>query len=181
MKVYVETNFLLQLAFVQEQHEECLKILNASESGKTTLILPAFCIAESFESLGREVKERAKVVADLEPLMRQLSRAKPYRDEINALGSIRTMLTRSNEQDEQRLAEVHSIVLLTSQVISLDFEIIRNAASFRKRFGLQPQDSIVFASIQRHLASEKREESCFISPDRHFLDPNIREELNQLS
>jgi hypothetical protein len=51
MNIYVETNFVLELAFVQEQVESCGAILGLCEAGRATLVLPAFCIAESYEAL----------------------------------------------------------------------------------------------------------------------------------
>ena len=34
MKVYVETNFVLELAFLQEQHSSCDKILSLCEENR---------------------------------------------------------------------------------------------------------------------------------------------------
>jgi hypothetical protein len=42
MNVYVETNFILELAWMQEQYESCKNILTLCETGKAKLILPAF-------------------------------------------------------------------------------------------------------------------------------------------
>ena len=39
MNVYVETNFILELAFEQEQQIECELILNLCEMGKIKLIV----------------------------------------------------------------------------------------------------------------------------------------------
>ena len=44
MIVYVESNFVLELAFLQEEHEGCLELLSLSESGDICLVLPAFSI-----------------------------------------------------------------------------------------------------------------------------------------
>jgi hypothetical protein len=70
MNVYVETNFILEFTFVQEQYEDCLKILNTGEAGSAGLVLPAFCLAESFESLGRTANRRRPAAQDLEPLLK---------------------------------------------------------------------------------------------------------------
>jgi len=43
MKIYVESNFVLELAFLQEQSQNCEKILTLCESGQAGLLLPAFC------------------------------------------------------------------------------------------------------------------------------------------
>ena len=56
MIVYVESNFILELAYLQEDHENCGRILKLAEAGKIQLILPAFAIAEPF-SLGWEGRD----------------------------------------------------------------------------------------------------------------------------
>ena len=42
--VYVESNFILELAFLQEQHQACLRILELTEQGSIRLAVPAYCI-----------------------------------------------------------------------------------------------------------------------------------------
>ena len=51
MNIYVESNFVLELALYQEQYQDCERVLSICEAGKAKLILPAFCIAEPYETL----------------------------------------------------------------------------------------------------------------------------------
>ena len=51
MDVYVETNFVLELALLQEQHESCEKILRFQQTGKIRLIVPAYSLIEPFETI----------------------------------------------------------------------------------------------------------------------------------
>lgn len=44
MIVYVETNFILELAFQQEQHQAVNSILELAERGKIELVYPGFSI-----------------------------------------------------------------------------------------------------------------------------------------
>lgn len=53
MDVYVETNFVLELALLQEQQESCQKLLDLAEAGRINLILPAFSLTEPYETLIR--------------------------------------------------------------------------------------------------------------------------------
>ncbi len=50
MNVYVETNFVLELVFEQEQQASYEQILALCKSGKARLIIPAYCLAEPHES-----------------------------------------------------------------------------------------------------------------------------------
>ena len=45
--VYIETNFLLEIALLQDQHEGATQVVDLAEAGKITLALPAggaFCV-----------------------------------------------------------------------------------------------------------------------------------------
>ena len=52
MIVYVESNFVLELAFLQEQHESCNTIITLAESSQVELVIPAFSIVEPLCSIG---------------------------------------------------------------------------------------------------------------------------------
>jgi hypothetical protein len=66
MNVYVETNFIFELAWMQEQYDSCEKILALCETGKAKLILPAYSIGETFEKLGRSQQERKQIRIDFD-------------------------------------------------------------------------------------------------------------------
>jgi hypothetical protein len=51
VNVYVESNFVLELALLQEQHASCEDILRLCEAGKAQLIIPAYSLAEPHETL----------------------------------------------------------------------------------------------------------------------------------
>ena len=54
MNIYVETNFVLELVFEQEQHASCEQILALCESGRSRLLIPTYCLAEPNEKLTRQ-------------------------------------------------------------------------------------------------------------------------------
>jgi predicted nucleic acid-binding protein len=178
MIIYVETNFVLELALVQEQHESCEKIITLCEAGSSKLVLPAFCIAESYETLVRRANRRTQIANDLAGELRQLSRSEPYRSEIEAFQNITGLLARSSQEEGQRLISTLERILKIADIIPLEAEIVRTAAQHRVIYKLEPQDSIVYASVLRHLASAMDVERCFINRNRRdFDDPDIEESL----
>ena len=181
MNIYVETNFILELAFAQEQHESCEQIIGLCEAGSATLVLPAFCIAESYETLIRRGNKRTQIANDLAGELRQLSRSKPYKDEIDAFQSITGLLARSSQEEDQRLIAIWERVLKIADIIPLEAGTVLNATQYRVAFKLEPQDSIVYSSVLLHLASAGNVESCFINRNRRdFDDPDIEESLAKL-
>ncbi len=88
MDVYVESNFVLEVTLLQEQHESCEKIIELCEASKVNLILPAYSLVEPYETIVRYAKKRTKISNDLATEVKQLSRSKPYQEEIEALQKI---------------------------------------------------------------------------------------------
>jgi predicted nucleic acid-binding protein len=168
MNIYVETNFILELAFVQEQHESCEQIIERCETGRTTVVLPAFCIAESYETLVRRAIRRTQIANDLAGELRQLSRSKPYKEEIDAFQSITGLLARSSQEEDQRLMVVLERILRIATIIPLESAIVSSAAQYRVNYKFQPQDAIVYASVLYHLASSSGIENCFINGDNYI-------------
>ena len=174
MNVYVETNFVLELAFVQEQHESCAKILSLCQTGRARLVLPAFCIAESYESLIRRAINRKQIANNLAAELRELSRSEPYVGEVDALHSVTGFLARSLQDEDHRLIKVLEQLLVVADVIPLEAGIVLDATRYREKFKLEPQDSIVYSSVLHHLGSTDRVESCFVNRNsRDFDDPDI--------
>lgn len=57
MNIYVESNYILELAWEQAQHTSCDGILTICESNKARLALPFFSVAEPYDTLVRRAIE----------------------------------------------------------------------------------------------------------------------------
>ncbi len=174
ISVYIETNFILELAFSQEQAESCLQLLEITEQGKSRLIIPAFCIGECFETLVRRSKQRKQLAETVSTELKQLSRSLSYRSEVTALDSITRLLISSLEDDKKRLDETLSRLLSTCEIIPLSKEVVMNAMSYRELFGFGYQDSLVYSSVMHHLERGIEVASCFLNRNsKDFNDPDI--------
>jgi predicted nucleic acid-binding protein len=85
VRIYVETNFVLELAFQQEQFASCEKILQLCETGQAQLVIPAYSLAELHEKLSRQANTRRDLQQMLDAELRQLGRTVSY---VNRLKSI---------------------------------------------------------------------------------------------
>ncbi len=77
MIVYVESNFVLELAFLQEEYESCLELLHLAESEAIHLVLPAFSVGEPYEVWVRRSKQRREL---RDQLRRFFKKNFPYED-----------------------------------------------------------------------------------------------------
>lgn len=180
MNVYVETNFVLELVFQQEQHTSCEEILNLSETGKARLIIPAYCLAEPHEKLRRQSSNRKELQQVLDAELRQLARTTSYTARINSIQDISSLLIQSNEEERQRFNLYRERLLRAADIVPLNPEILTAALGYELTYGLPPQDALVYTSVIHHLQQNPSVESCFLNRNsRDFDNPDIVDELDK--
>lgn len=182
MNVYVETNFVIELVFQQEQHVICEAILKFCENSKAKLIIPAYCLAEPHEKLVRRNSRRKELQNMLNVELRRLARTSSYTTRINNIQDIASLLVQSNEEELQRFEHYHGWLLKISEIIPLTADILRTAALNKALYGLTPQDAIVYTSVVSHLQQQALVKSCFLNKNsKDFDNPDIVNELNKNS
>ena len=180
MNIYVETNFVLELVFEQEQHTSCEQILAICKSGRSRLIIPAYCLAEPHEKLTRQAGSRRELQRNLETELRQLARTASYADRINSIQDIASLLVRSNEEEKQRFIRYRDRLLSIAEIIPLTIDVLREAATHESPYDLTPQDALVYASVIAHLRQHKPLVSCFLNRNsKDFDNPDIVDELDK--
>lgn len=180
MNVYVESNFVLELALQQEQSASCESILSLCETGQVCLVVPAFCLAEPHETLTRRHKERRDMKRALDKELQQLARTTTNTAQLLGFDSITDLLASSAEHESRNLSKTSARLLSAAELISLDASVLANASRYQITHSLSPQDSIVYASIISHLRGGHQRKSHFISRDSDFDDQNVVTELGGL-
>ena len=74
MIVYVESNFVLELALLQPEHAECTELLERGRTGATRLVIPAYALIEPYETVTRRHKARTQLHSQLKTELGQLLR-----------------------------------------------------------------------------------------------------------
>lgn len=178
MIVYVETNFVLEVAFAQEQSGSCQDILSLAESGAVDLAIPAFSIAEAYETQNRRRRLRNDLCNEIERELRLLSRSEQYFEVASSGGEVSTQLRQSADDDRERLDAVLARVLECAISVPVGVEVLRSAIELQVSFGLKRADSIIYTSVLNHMSSASMETKCFLNKNsRDFNTPNIREQL----
>ncbi|MCX6044567.1 MAG: PIN domain-containing protein [Chloroflexi bacterium] len=180
MNVYVETNFVLELVFQQEQTETCESILSFCDSGNAQLILPAYCLAEPNEKLIRQSGRRKELQKVLDAELRQLKRTSAYTDRITNIPDVTSLLVQSNEEERQRFNYYRARLLTIAEIVPLTSEILNEAASYESNYALTAQDAIVYTSVIYHLRRQTSFISCFMNKNsKDFGNPDIIDELSR--
>jgi predicted nucleic acid-binding protein len=181
VNIYVETNFVLELVFQQEQSQHCEQILQVCEAGQAHLIVPAYSLAEPHEKLRRQKNHRRTLQQSLEPELSQLARTPSYAAHVKSIqDTARILFIQSNEEEQQRFVAFRSRLLNTAYSIPLTGEILHEAATHEKRYVLGPQDALVYASVIAHLHQTQPAQACFLNRNfKDFDNPDIVQELAQ--
>lgn len=182
MNVFVETNFVLELALDQEQRNSCLRLLELAEGGRIHLLIPAYSIIEPYETLGRRHRDRKKLRSDLDGELNQLGRSRDLADRVTASQEVLNLLMDSADRENKQIEDVRSRVCATAEVLPCDREILELASEHQARHDFSPQDSVVYASVLRYLRTNHTGDSIFVSRNsRDFDDPDLEAGLAALN
>ena len=173
MNVYVESNFVLELALEQEQSASCESILGLCETGRVCLVVPAFCLAEPHGTLARRRIQRRDLKKPLDEELRQIARTATNTAQLSGFESITDLLISSAEQESRNLSKISARLLSAAELIPLDASVLDNASRYQRTHGFSPPDSIVYASIISHLQGCHERQSYFISRDTDFDDDDV--------
>jgi predicted nucleic acid-binding protein len=182
VKIYVETNFILELAFAQEQSGSCEQILALCTQGQAQLILPAYSLAEPHETLVRRRKQRKLAWDPLAVELTQLERTAAYQSPVQAIQAAAPIFQTANQDEKQRFAQYRQQLLLVAEIIPLTESVLTQAAAAELAYKLPPQDALVYASVAEHLAQTQPPIACFLNRNfRDFDTPDIMAALRSLN
>lgn len=181
MIVYVESNFLLEIAALQEEHEQCTELLRLAEEEEIRLVVPSFAIAEPIHTIHRRHSERAQLQRRLTREIGLLSRSASFQERLREIGDVASILHESRQEEQRALDEVLERAAGVGELIPLNKDVLNRARGVRDEHGLSQPDAIILASVLYHLRTAPDERRCFLQRDRKdFRSPDIETELEAL-
>ncbi len=166
MIVYVESNFVLEMALEQEQFVAAEAILSLAENNKIKLVFPSFVLSEPFECVMRKRGEGITLHKNLVETLQNLRRSEPYKNIMIDLEPAINALRDSHTRQLDLLHSTFDRLLGVGECIEINVSIFRAALNYQKSLNLAPQDSIIYASVVADLQSRpSEEEKCFLSRD----------------
>jgi len=172
--VYVETNFVLEIALLQEEHRECAEVVELCKQRSLRLVIPAFSLAEPYSTIRQKNNRRAELNVRLGPELQDLARTKSYHELRPAMDSITSLLARAEQDETLRLRNTLEDFTTAAEIIPLDQSGVASALVHEGQTKLKLPDAIVLASIILHLDSTKPSLSCFLNKNKKdFADPDV--------
>lgn len=172
MNVYVESNFVLELALLQEQHVACEALVDLAESGKITLILPVYALVEPQYTLIGRKKARLDVANALSRELNQLARSSAYNPILNErkFTELPLYLNEVSKDDNKRFGEIRARLLATATLIALTPTTLRTAIQYEDLFGNATQDALIYACILEHLSQMTEPTNTFMTKNPKDFD-----------
>lgn len=181
MRLYVESNFVLELVFGQSESDYCKQILSLSPE-YNELCIPAFSLFEPHFTLRQRSKDRDQLARVIAAEAKQLERSEHYRvgpyTQVRDIGSD---FLKMSEYFESAYEQVSADIRRVARLIALDSTIVEIAHDIRERRPFSRMDAVVLASIITDLSRFPTPSSCFVTTDDSFAVaaaalPEIRSE-----
>lgn len=138
MIVYVESNFLLEVVALQEEHEECLELLTLSREETIRLVLPAFSLAEPIHTIHRRHSEREELQQRLNREMALLSRSASFEERLGEVADVASILDDSRREEQERLDQLLGEAAEIAEIIPLGEQVLKRARHVRAEHRLSP-------------------------------------------
>jgi predicted nucleic acid-binding protein len=182
MRVYAESNFLLEVALEQEELTECRDLLDQATAKRISLVIPAVSLFEPYYKVAGNGKRRRDLAQQVEAQTREFGRTKAFEESSQKLRDLIRLFAESEKSEQAGLSSVLETVVKACEVIPLTSDVVTRAISdVRPRLGLEFPDALVYASVLEHLETATTDNSCFITKNaKDFGDPDIEKELGAL-
>jgi predicted nucleic acid-binding protein len=180
MIVIVESNFVIELAYRQAEFADTEQLVVLAERRAIELVVPACALFEPYETLVRRRKQRAETVKKLREEISQLGRSQHFEKLPETSEAISQTLSGAAEVEHRALDEALERLANCATVIPLSGAIFKDSLAARIQFSLQPQDSMVFASVDHFLKERGGAESVFANKNSaDFSGPEIETYLER--
>ena len=179
MILYVETNFLIEIAIKQEQSDAVDSLLLLAESARIDLCYPAFCLGEAFANLDRRSSRRNTIQQSLSIEARELGRSGPRQGLADGLRRLSADLASVKKHEADGMDRAMLRLVRCARAIPVDGILYDLARHYATQYALSPQDAIVYGSAITDLKVQQTgDEKLFLSLNsKDFDSPAIRDEL----
>jgi predicted nucleic acid-binding protein len=151
LTLFVESNFVLEIALGQQDSTAAERLLILAEQAQLELALPAFSLSEPFSTVTRQVRDRRNLVTEFNRHVRELDRSLPHQQDVAALRPMPDIVTQIDQRELSRLDDTVRRLLAIAQLIPIDSAVFDAALAYRFDFDLETPDAVVLAAVATDL------------------------------
>jgi hypothetical protein len=108
--------------------------------------------------------------------LQQLARTDTYAELGKTSETVTRALAESGKEQAESLAETIDKIVGIATVIPLDAKVIKHSLAVQLRYGLPPQDSVVFASIDQFFEEQGKGPKLFANKNRKDFTTDLVED-----
>jgi len=173
MKVYAESNLVLELVLEQEQGGACEELIGLAESRAIELALPAYALLEPYQTIVRRNNERRTLIEAVRRERVQLQRRTSLASDVGRLQDAGDLLLRASQDAFARFSEVRGKLVRSAELLVVDGSVLKTAEADASRFGLEFPDAVMVATVYLDAAKHKTASIFLNRNTKDFLDPDV--------
>lgn len=166
MIVYVETNFVLELAYLRPTSDNCQRLLDLAQEGHIQIVVSSFALIEARLAWQRNAKRRNRLHSAVRTELSELSRSRPLIDIPAQSQAFVAALIDTAQQDRGHLEFAIEVLARLGIVTPTPPPTLARAYEIEQRLGLSPQDALVYASVIEHLQTNASSDPLFVTQNR---------------
>jgi predicted nucleic acid-binding protein len=179
MIVFVESNFVLELALRQSEVQAAQSLLELAESGKIDVRIPAVSLIEPRYKLAQTASDHRRLRDAIDKQLKQMVRSAGFVDLEAKSSDLMGALATKADLDIREFEAVTRRVLDCAKILPLTHEVLW-AGMRRQLLDLEPMDALVFASVEASLQDAAVGESVFANRDaKGFLSKTVVDDLEK--
>ena len=163
MRIYVESNFVLELVLEQEQYLACAEVVRLAETGTIELVIPALSLIEPYMTLHRRRREHREAARTIQNHLSQLARTVSLTSSsVSTSNDLEQLFSTSALDAWQRYDEVRARLARLAVVLPLTDGSLRTAEKLHTQHELELPDATILAAILYDLRRDGLE-PCFLN------------------
>lgn len=184
MRVYVESNFVLELVLEQEQHQSCERLSQLCSDGAIQIASPAYAFVEPYQTLIRRRKDRKEMQRLIQLERSQLGRTASLAADVSKLQDAHDLLVRASQDQFDRFKLIRGKLLADCEVLALDSESLVRSDELLSRLNisLEYPDAVIFTAVYLDALDRAADQSLFLNRNsKDFIDdPDVKMALNSV-
>lgn len=181
MIVYLDTNFLLEMAFGQEQEIAAKEIMKLAVDGKIELVCPCFVLIEPYWTIKNRDSNRKQLLKSIELELQQQQRSPNNSIEIGNLTNAHVSITNIGIKEGNAYSDILNKVLEIGTFIDITKDTFISSLTYSSSYGLGPQDALIYSAIIRDMKKQSSGAlKCFLSRNSKDFDIDaLKRELSE--
>jgi predicted nucleic acid-binding protein len=180
VRVYAESNFVLELVREQEQHQACEELVRLAAGKSIELVLPAYALLEPYETIVRDERDGKLLGDKLQASAIQLLRTASIAADVPRLRDAENLLLRAAQEAWNRFLDVRTRLLDTARLVAIDGTVLREASKLTAESTLALPDALMLASVLADATGHKAPSVFLNRNTKDFGDPDVRARLKQV-